>query len=64
VRAGNGITSALVRAFCPQAAAMRLTWPAVGRKPPATFRTEGARAGNGIARALAEPFARSLPPRG
>jgi len=51
------------RAVCPQAAAMRLGLrlrlrlglrlePAVGRKPPAMFRTEGARAGEGVGRAV------------
>jgi hypothetical protein len=35
-----------------------------GRKPPAAFRTEGARAGKGVGVALAGAFARRLPPGG
>jgi len=38
--------------------------PAVGRKPPAAVRTEGARDGKDRAGALAGPFARRLPPCG
>jgi len=49
------------RAVCPQAAAMRLMHRAVGRKPPAVFRTEGARAGEGIGAALAGAFCPSPP---
>jgi len=55
------------RGLCPQAAAMRLTLrlePAVGRKPPALFCTEGARAGEGVVGTLAGAFARRLPPCG
>ncbi|MFM7038385.1 MAG: hypothetical protein ACKO2L_11755, partial [Planctomycetaceae bacterium] len=46
---------------------MRLTLrldPAVGRKPPAVFRTEGARAVNCLGRSFAGAFARRLPPNG
>ena len=35
-----------------------------GRKPPVAFRTEGARAAERVASALAGPFARGLPPGG
>gem|GEM_PF-4203038 len=37
---------------------------AVGRKPPAVVRTEGARAGEGVGGTFAAPFARRPPPKG
>jgi len=56
VRATERALAGRSQGLCPQAAAMRLKLRAAGRKPPVTFRTEGARDGEGVGGTLAGPL--------